>query len=76
MKEENYKFRLSEFVEPLIAWLEANPQGVFRTSSRRFHLTHFSKSRRAGLQTPSSAFHASFTERGWRSLGLETPFAA
>ncbi|KAI9027961.1 tRNA synthetases class I (M)-domain-containing protein, partial [Hyaloraphidium curvatum] len=28
MKEENYKFRLSSFVEPLITWLEANPDAV------------------------------------------------
>lgn len=28
MKEENYKFKLSEFVEPLVAWLESNPNAV------------------------------------------------
>ena len=27
MKEENYKFKLSQFQEPLIKWLETSPAG-------------------------------------------------
>lgn len=28
MEEDNYKFRLSAFKEPLIAWLSAEPNGT------------------------------------------------